>query len=204
MKITWFGHSCFKIDSQDASLVIDPYAPNSVPGLKPLHLQADLVLNSHRHDDHYCPQAVTVRMEHPGVFSISHLDTYHDDVQGAARGTDRIHIISAEGLRLAHLGDLGCDLTADQAQALTGLDVLMVPVGGHFTIDGDQAFRIAERLKPRSVIPMHYRGEGFGYEVITTVDRFLSHFPEAERLDTNVVEVTDRQPVGVIVPAMPR
>ena len=100
------------------------------------------------------------------------IDTWHDDKEGALRGPNTIHILSDGQCRVAHLGDLGCDLTPEQTDRLRSLTALLVPVGGFFTINAAQAKELADEVAPAVVIPMHYRGKGFGYPVIGKVDKF--------------------------------
>ena len=173
ISITWNGHSCFTIEKDGFSIVFDPYGPNTVPGLAPLSLTADMVLCSHEHSDHGYTDAVTLK--HSGTknpFSITKIDTWHDPEQGALRGPNRIHILEADGLRIAHLGDLGCTLEPGQMELLKDLDAIMIPVGGYYTIDAAQARTLVEAVKPRIVIPMHYRSETFGYDVIGRLEDY--------------------------------
>ena len=169
MKLIWNGHSCFTLATEAGTLVIDPYEDGSVPGLSPLHLEADAVYCSHEHRDHGNRAAVALSGK-PCAVEVEELATWHDEVQGAKRGPNTMRIFSAEGLRVAHLGDLGCGLTPEQAEALSGLDALLIPVGGFYTIDAGQAKAVVDQLKPRVVVPMHYRGKDFGYEVIGPVE----------------------------------
>ncbi len=203
MQLTWLGHSCFKLVSAGSAVIFDPYAPDSVPGYPPLQQQADIVLTSHQHDDHNYTKAVTIINPDTKAFRIDYFDTYHDDVQGAKRGSNRVYIVAAENMRLAHLGDLGCDLTDRQIETLKNIDVLLIPVGGFFTIDGNKAAEIVSLLSPRLTIPMHYKGPGFGYDAISDASQFLSHFPQAVTLSTNTIEITADQPAGVTVLARP-
>lgn len=108
MKLTWNGHSCFTLETKEGSAVLDPYADGKVPGLAPLRLTADLVLCSHEHRDHNAREVVTLTGKTP-TFGIETISTFHDAERGALRGENVIHIISAEGMRAAHLGDLGAD-----------------------------------------------------------------------------------------------
>lgn len=182
MKLIWHGHSCFTLETGQGTVVFDPYADGSVPGLPPLDLQADLVLCSHEHSDHNARNTVHLSGKAPS-FQVERLDTFHDPEKGALRGPNTIHIISADGLRVAHMGDLGCALTSAQLEQLQGLDAVLLPVGGYYTIDAAQAAEIARQLKARVVVPMHYRGNGFGYDVIAPLDAFLAlrgdvvHYP---------------------------
>lgn len=174
MKITWIGHSCFKLEKEGYAVVIDPYGDGAVPGYTPVREAADLVLCSHAHGDHNAKETVTLRQTEETPFHITEIHTFHDGEKGVKRGENIIHVIDDGETRLAHLGDLGCPLEPEQAAKLKGLDVLLIPVGGFYTIDAGQAAAIVEELAPRIVIPMHYRSEkdGYGYDVIGTVDEF--------------------------------
>ena len=173
MKITWYGHSCFKLESADGSVVFDPYGDGSVPGYGPLRLNADLVLCSHAHGDHANAAAVSLTGRKPGM-KIGTIASFHDEARGAKRGPNTIHIVWTEGMRVVHLGDLGCALEPDQIETLKGADVLMIPIGGYYTIDARQALDLIAQIEPRVVIPMHYRDAKHGYDVIATADAFLS------------------------------
>ena len=119
MKLIWNGHSCFTLATEAGTLVIDPYEDGSVPGLSPLHLEADAVYCSHEHRDHGNRAAVALSGK-PCAVEVEELATWHDEVQGAKRGPNTMRIFSAEGLRVAHLGDLGCGLTPEQAETMVG------------------------------------------------------------------------------------
>ena len=129
--------------------------------------------------------------------------TFHDEVQGAKRGPNVIHIISAEGMRLVHCGDLGCELEPEQLEQLKGADVLLVPVGGFYTIDAAQAKALADAVGARIVVPMHYRGENFGYDVIGTVDQYLALCGDVVRYDSTVLDVTADTPAQTAVLTCP-
>lgn len=180
MKIIWLGHSCFKIESQGYQIVLDPYKDDSVPGLAPVREEADQVLCSHGHGDHCGVEGVSLRPRTPSPFTVETVATWHDDKEGALRGPNTIHILSDGQCRIAHLGDLGCDLTPEQKDKLRSLTALLIPVGGYYTIDAAQAKRLADALDPAVVVPMHYRRGGVGYDVIGTVEHFT-------RLCDNVV-----------------
>ena len=200
MKIIWNGHSCFTLDTAQGSVVLDPYRDGSVPGLSPIRLTADLVLCSHEHRDHGAREVVTLTGK-PVSVEVEELPTFHDPEQGALRGTNIIHILTAEGLRVAHLGDLGCDLTPEQTEKLMELDALMVPVGGYYTIDAKQARAVVETLRPRVVIPMHYRSPSFGYDVITTLEDYLvlCQGDNVVRYPGNTLELTCSTPAQTAV-----
>ena len=172
MTITFYGHACFKLDSLCGSILFDPFAPGKVPGWKLPALEADKVLCSHGHSDHNWAEGVALT---GGAFTgeILQLASFHDDKGGALRGESTITLAEADGLRAVHLGDVGCPLTAEQIAALGRVDVLMIPVGGHYTVDAAGAWEIVKALRPAIVIPMHYRGRDFGYDVIGPAEPFL-------------------------------
>lgn len=172
MTITWCGHACFLLESSCGSVVFDPYAPGKVPGWKLPALTADKVVCSHGHADHNWAEGVKLTGR-TFTGKLTQIPSFHDDRRGALRGENLITLVEAEDLRVVHMGDIGCALTAEQIDALGRVDVLMIPVGGHYTVDAAQAREIAKALGAAIVIPMHYRGRGFGYDVIGTVEPFL-------------------------------
>lgn len=172
VKIAWWGHSCYQIESGGYSVVLDPYEDGYVPGCVPVRAEADEVLCSHEHEDHGARQVVKLRNGGVSPFKVDVVHTYHDDRQGALRGMNKIHILDDGRFRIAHLGDLGCELSEAEVEQLKGLDLLLIPVGGFYTIDAVLAKKLVERIKPRVTIPMHYRGEGFGYDVLSTVEAY--------------------------------
>lgn len=180
MVITFIGHSCFKIVSHGASVVIDPYADGSVPGLAPVREDADMVLCSHGHGDHGAVSSVTLSGRTDLPFTVSTVAGCHDDAGGSKRGPNTIHIIDDGEFRLVHLGDQGCMLTDEQFAAIGRADCLLIPVGGFYTIDAKQAAQTAKRLDAAVTVPMHYRGEGFGFDVIGPVADFLKYFENIE------------------------
>ncbi len=190
MKITWLGHSCFKIESQNYQIILDSYGDGTVPGYTRLQEQADQVLCSHGHGDHCGVECVTLRQGTPSPFTVETISTWHDNKKGSLRGNNTIHILDDGQCRVAHLGDLGCDLTREQKNKLRGLTVLMIPVGGHYTIDAVQAKRLVDELAPAVVIPMHYRGDGFGYDVLGTLGRFTSLCSDVVTYPGSELEVT--------------
>ncbi len=198
MKLTWYGHSCFMMESRAGRVVFDPYADGFPQGLQLPELTADLVLSSHGHDDHNAAGEIRLTGKTPGYGKVQ-IPCFHDDRRGALRGSDLITVIEAEGLRAVHMGDLGHELSPEQLAAVGRPDVLMIPVGGFYTVDGKTAARIAKALAARIVIPMHYRGAGFGYDVLSTEADFVSEFDGVRRLDGNVLEVGKETAGGVYV-----
>ena len=175
MKLTWLGHSCFKMESNGYTVILDPYEDDYVPGLAPVRETADAVFCSHEHKDHNARAVVTLKQDQtPSPFTITEIHTWHDEVQGAKRGENCIRIFDDGTYRVAHLGDLGCELEPEQIEQLKGLDAVMIPVGGFYTIDATQAKVLIDQIQPRVTIPMHYRGADFGYDVIGTLDEFMN------------------------------
>lgn len=199
--VTWHGHSCFTVSSDGYSIVFDPYAPGSVPGLPDLDLTADQVLCSHGHRDHTCPEAVRLTgSSRNNPFSILKIDTWHDDQKGALRGENRIHILEAGGLRIAHMGDIGCMLSTPQLEQLKKLDAVLIPVGGYYTIDALQAKELVHLLSPRIVIPMHYRSDTFGYPVIGRLESYTRLCNDVVNYDSDtiVIDETTRPQTAVL------
>lgn len=187
MDIIWHGHACFELQSSGFSLVIDPYDHKDLCGYGELRLEADSVLCSHSHYGHGWLEAVTLRHGAQDPFEVEVIDSFHDVMHGRLRGENRVHIISAEGLKLVHLGDLGCRLTEEQAERLRGADAIMVPAGGILTIEPYAAYELCRACGARVVIPIHYGGHGLGNRRLRPVDEFAGLFDPAlvRRYNTN-------------------
>lgn len=196
--IRWLGHASYKITKGASSVVLDPFAPGSVPGFKDIEETANLVLCSHGHHDHNHKDAVTVQPNTDLAFTVTKLDTYHDDVQGAKRGPNTIHVLDFDGVRIVHFGDLGCALTEEQIAELHGADVLLIPVGGFYTIDAAQAKAVIDAVDPKVAIPMHYRTEKFGLSAIAPLGDFLALCDGPTRLNKNTFTVGEVES-GVVV-----
>ncbi len=191
MTLTWYGHSCFKLDfGRGGDVVFDPYYRTSIPGIElPEDLSADTVLVSHNHHDHDGVHRVRLSGKKP-EFKVEKLETWHDEEKGAKRGGNTIHIVSFNGFKAAHFGDIGCGLTDKEIKSLGGLDLALVPVGGVYTITAAQAKAMLDSIKPRIIVPMHYRKGGIGFDVLSTVDDFLSLYePERVHMCGNTLEL---------------
>lgn len=186
VRIDYFGHSCFRLSCDDQRIVLDPYADGCVPGCPPLRLDAEFVYCSHDHHDHNAIQCVTLHDGGAPKFTLTELETDHDDAGGSQRGKNVIRIFDFGGVRIAHFGDLGRALTVEETAALHGVDCAMIPVGGFFTIDAPRAAAIAADIGARMVIPMHYRTETTGFDVIADIDEAMHAFPQT----MNVVTLT--------------
>lgn len=204
MKLTWLGHSCFLAEQDGYTILLDPHA--GVEGYPPLaerKLRVHKILCSHGHFDHNAAdQAEAVPFQGECPFEIRAVKTFHDDQGGALRGTNTVHILSAGGVAIAHMGDLGHRLTAEQVKAIGPLDAVLIPVGGYYTIDAAGAKAVCDALNPRCVIPMHYRHAPYGLPNVAGVEGFLALWPQAEvrRLEGPSLNV-DGSARGVMVPS---
>lgn len=167
MDITYLGHSSFKIRTKTATIITDPFDPQMV-GLKFPPQEADIVTISHDHGDHNFLEKISgVKkvVAGPGEYEISGISiigfpSFHDTKSGAERGKNTIYVYEADGLRLAHLGDLGHTLSDELVSQMGTIDILMIPVGGAFTIDPKQASEVEGKIDPYFVLPMHYKVPG--------------------------------------------
>ena len=188
MKITYLGHSCFKFEKDGFAMIIDPYKAGSVPGYAPLKETANQVLSSHRHGDHFGLDEVKLAVTRVDIpFDISFIESFHDEEDGAARGCNNVIIVKADGLTVVHMGDIGCELSDEDIDIIKGCDVLLIPVGGVYTVDAKGAKAYVDRISPAITVPMHYRGEGFGYDELSTVDEFTKLFEQVESIGSELV-----------------
>ncbi len=167
MDITYLGHSSFRIKTKSATIVTDPFNPDMV-GIKLSPVEADIVTVSHEHEDHAFVQKVTgVKkvIQGPGEYEVSGVSimgfpSFHDTKEGGERGKNTIYVYEAEGLRLAHLGDLGHELSDELVSQMGTIDILMIPVGGVYTIGSKEATLVESKIDPYFVLPMHYKVAG--------------------------------------------
>ncbi len=178
MDITWLGHSCFRIKGKRVAVVTDPYSPDLGYSLgKPT---ANIVTVSHPHPGHSYTEGVggePRKVSGPGEYEIGGvlimgIATFHDKEGGGKRGKNTVYLMEVDGVSICHLGDLGHVITAEQAEELDNVDVLLVPVGGRSTIDASAAVEVVRKLDPRVVVPMHYKTEGLKRD-LDSVDKFL-------------------------------
>lgn len=203
--ITWLGHACFRLNSKDRSIVLDPYGDGTVPGLPPLRQIADAVFCSHGHSDHNAKALVELipRSGSPMEARMEAFVAPHDHHMGEKRGMTWVRIFHFGDMRIAHLGDLGCIPDENLLKALTGCDVLLIPIGGYYTINAQEALEIVEKTKPRVVVPMHYRSETFGFDVIDTLDAFAGAFENVTELPGPRFTLTPDTPSGLVIPTLP-
>jgi len=184
MKIKWYGHSAFLITSdQGAKIIIDPYEPGAFGGqlsYGKIKDQVDIVLTSHDHADHNYTKDLPgtpqiVKGSGPKTakgISMKGISTYHDPSQGSERGANTIFTLKIDNIQLCHLGDLGHLLSDKELAEIGPVDILLIPVGGFFTIDPKEATRVAEQIKPKILIPMHFKTAKCGFP-IAPVEDFL-------------------------------
>jgi len=183
MEITFLGHACFRIKGRSATVLADPFDPNMV-GLKLPKVSSDIVTISHSHRDHSYVAGVTdVRrvVEGPGEYEISGVSiigfsSFHDASNGSERGKNTIYVYELDGLRLCHLGDLGHEPSSALIEEIGYVDILMIPVGGFYTIGADIAAKVARDIEAPLVLPMHYSREGLSPELkekLSGVDDFI-------------------------------
>jgi L-ascorbate metabolism protein UlaG (beta-lactamase superfamily) len=180
MIVTWLGHSCFFLKSEEGlSLLMDPFHESDVGYSMPI-TEADIVIISHDHLDHNNVDAAGSDPDvifGPGYYiskemEITGIKSYHDAKRGKLRGENTIFCFTLDGIRVCHLGDLGHTLSRAQVEAIGPVDLLFLPVGGRYTIDAVGANKVMKQLHPVVTIPMHYRTGGLGFE-LEPVDDFL-------------------------------
>lgn len=182
MIITWQGHSCFKIQDKigpdGITLVTDPF--NKDIGLKVPNFEANIITVSHDHSDHNNISALrgtpfiincAGEYDHQGVL-VEGIDSYHDNKEGTERGSNIIYRMEIEDISIVHLGDLGGSLDNSQLEKLAGTDILLIPVGGIYTLDAKTAVEVISQIEPRIVIPMHYQIKDLKIK-LDPVDKFI-------------------------------
>ncbi|MBX9623070.1 MAG: MBL fold metallo-hydrolase [Gemmataceae bacterium] len=218
--LRWFGQSFFQVETSTGQRIV--FDPHAIPAFGGPRVSADVTLLSHLHDDHAQPEVLA---EKGRVFfglvpskdgrradwnavdekvlttRVRTLPTYHDALAGMQRGKNSIWVVEADGLVFCHLGDLGHELTDAQVKAIGPVDVLMIPVGGTYTINGEQAKKIVGQIKPRRfVVPMHYGVPG--YDDLVGPEEFLDGQKNVKRmLETNelVIPLGDKAPDAATV-----
>jgi L-ascorbate metabolism protein UlaG (beta-lactamase superfamily) len=200
MELSWLGHSCFRLRGKEATLVTDPPAPST--GYSLGRLSADIVTISHHHPGHDYVKAISGNpkvVDGPGEYEIQQVlitgvQTYHDRERGKLLGRNTAYLITLDDVQFCHLGDLG-DALDDRAQeALSGADVLFVPVGGGRALDAERALEVIAQIEPRLIIPMHYQTPAYKptSSELDPVDKFCREMG---------VEVAEPLPKAVITRA---
>jgi len=196
MKVKWLGHSCFLVTSKGGVRIItDPYAVGGGIDYAPIKETADIVVVSHEHGDHSNVSAVQGKPEvvrgsgtkiAKGI-QFRGIAAYHDTSQGNRRGPNTVFCFALDNMQLCHLGDLGHVLSPKQVNEIGAVDILFIPVGGFFTIDAAMASQVCEQLKPKVVIPMHFKTHGCAYPIAGAED-FLKDKKNVRRLESSEVD----------------
>jgi L-ascorbate metabolism protein UlaG (beta-lactamase superfamily) len=200
MKIYYYAHSAFKITTEaGVQIIIDPYESGGYDGALgygKITDKADIVITSHDHADHNYTRDIMgeyTLINKAGDNSIKGvkvktIPVFHDPSQGKERGNNLISVISADGLTLAHLGDLGHDLEGSTLKEIGKVDLLLLPVGGFFTIDAGEAERITNTLAAAITIPMHFKTEKVAFP-IAEVEHFTKGFKQVKTLNSAELEI---------------
>ncbi|MEK7579966.1 MAG: MBL fold metallo-hydrolase [Patescibacteria group bacterium] len=172
MTITWYGHSCFRLENKDVSVLIDPFS--SEIGLRPPKIKDTFVLVSHDHYDHNNIEGMPEESflakgpgeyEAKGIF-VKGIQSFHDKSQGKERGSNTIYVIRIEDMSVVHLGDFGeGKLSEEQIEKIGDPDILMIPIGGTYTINYKEAVEAVHEIEPKIVIPMHYKIQGLKIDI---------------------------------------
>ena len=171
MTINWYGQSCFRLESKGVSVLIDPFSKEI--GLRAPRLNDNIFLVTHDHYDHNNVADVPAEsfvIRGPGEYEKAgiHFEgilSHHDNTQGSQRGLNTIYLIRMEDMRLCHLGDLGHKLTDEQVEQIGDVDILFIPVGGKYTIDGKEAAEVVRQIEPKVIVPMHYKVDGLNIDI---------------------------------------
>jgi L-ascorbate metabolism protein UlaG (beta-lactamase superfamily) len=196
MKVKWLGHASFLITSAaGVRIITDPYPQGSGLSYVPINEAADVVTVSHDHFDHNNvssipghPQIITGRdAKNIKGIEFKGLSTYHDSLQGKERGANTIFCFLVDGIKVCHLGDLGHRLSKEQIAELGDIDILLIPIGGVFTIDAKSATVVVDDLKPKVVMPMHYKTTKCDW-TLSPVDDFIVDKKNVRKLNSSEVE----------------
>lgn len=198
MKIKWYGHAAFLVTTdRGIKIILDPYESGAYGGqlaYGKIKDQADIALTSHDHADHNdtkslpgSPQVVKgIGLKNIKGITIKGISTYHDPSKGSERGTNTIFNLQVDSVQVCHLGDLGHVLSEEELSEIGPVDILLIPVGGYFTIDAEEATRVVDQVKPKVVIPMHFKTEKVGFP-IAPVEDFIKGKPALKRSGTSEV-----------------
>lgn len=185
MDITWLGHSCFRIKSNNAVIITDPFPPDI--GYNLGKQTVNIVTVSHPHPSHSYDKGIggDYRLvKGPGEYEISGvlilgINTYHDSVKGQSRGKNTVYLMEVDGVAICHLGDIGHVLGDKEVEEMGNVDMLLVPVGGVSTINAAMAAEIIRKLEPKVVIPMHYKTPQTSRD-LEPVDDFLKEMGQTQ------------------------
>jgi len=197
VKITWFGHACFLIETSDLRILTDPF--DSSVGYKVPNVIADIVTESHQHFDHNAHRLIKGKFElvkDPGPHQfknvkITGIKTFHDSESGAKRGQNIVFVFEIEGFRIVHLGDLGHLPSSAQVEQIKPADILLLPVGGTFTIGPSEAKKVLDQIVPHVAIPMHFRTKYIRFD-IAPVEEFTKLCENVKYIGSNILEIDEQ------------
>ena len=181
MEINYLGRSCFKVIGKKISILIDPFDSEQV-GIKLGKQDADVVISTHNHKDHNNLSVLKnedyLLLDSPGEYEVKEsefigVSGFHDDKEGEERGKITMFAFEVDGIKIAHLSDIGCELSGPQLDCLDGVDILMLPVGGFYTIDAKKAIKVISQIEPKIVIPMHYSNTTEVSDNLAPVSEFI-------------------------------
>jgi len=196
MKITWLGHASFIIeDSKGRKLLTDPF--DKTVGYETYKGTADVVTISHEHFDHNYTKDIQGNFElvnKVGFFyacdiPVKGIPSYHDKSKGAKRGDNIIYTFKMDDYVICHLGDLGHALTKEDIEAIGKVNILLIPVGGNFTLDGKEAAEVAKAIDSNIVIPMHYKTPELSFP-LDGVENFIMYMKNGDKIENNSLEIT--------------
>jgi L-ascorbate metabolism protein UlaG (beta-lactamase superfamily) len=194
MEITWYGRACFRLRGRDATVITDPCPPST--GFVAGKHDVDLLTISHDHPDHAYLRSITagLTLTRPGEYEfhdllVTGVRTYHDGSGGTERGENVVFTAEVDGVHICHLGDLGHLLTEEEIQEIGPVDVLLVPVGGNFTISPSEAAEVVAQFSPKLVIPMHYAVDGASTD-LQGPEKFLHEMAVTEPVRQPKAQVT--------------
>ena len=201
MKIKWLGHAAFLIDSDaNIRIITDPYKSGGGIKYSPITEEADYVTISHEHSDHNYVDSIrgnpviirgvgTHQKEH---FTFKGFASFHDDRNGRLRGENTIFCFNIDDIKICHLGDLGHLLFEDKIEEIGEVDVLLIPVGGTYTIDANQATELCKKINPKIIIPMHFKTPKLDFP-ITDVRAFIYRKENFRELNSSEFEITKEE-----------
>lgn len=193
MKIKWIGHSCFIIETESkTTLLIDPYNP--FIGYNPIEYNADIITLSHNHFDHniknnlnLSPLLINCATKYKFKdIEIEGFKSYHDKLNGLKRGENLIFKFNIEGYTLCHLGDLGHIPSKEFINTLGKIDILFIPIGGNYTLNGKEASLLCKNLKSHIVIPMHFGTNNLKIK-LDGIEKFLIHMQSNTKVSNNTI-----------------
>ncbi|MCL2063740.1 MAG: MBL fold metallo-hydrolase [Candidatus Cloacimonetes bacterium] len=196
LTLKWYGHAMWSLITENFHIILDPYA--NIGYEMPKELTADIVISSHEHFDHNNFKLILPnfqKISQIGTYQLTHckvkmIEASHGRVNEKNLGDTYLIHITFDGVTLLHCGDLGVVLNEDLLKEIGEVDILFIPVGGHFTINAEKAKEVIELLTPKFVFPMHYKTEKSTIDFIETIEPFAELYPNMEKINSNIFEIS--------------